>query len=202
MPCVYQLCHILEHIVQRLDDAALAQHDLVVDGHEPVLHVGLDASHQMHPIIPQLLEQTLGDIALVGVEFAEKTVRQRLDDVLIAVIHIGPGQHEVQYLPPLVAHKVQFETDVPAHRALALLGDVLEHLHAVLPLVVDYRDARTVDEGDARALAEATQVQKHHHRHEAARLKFDKTVIRDRIWEEMLPGLEHALAIVVLEVAE
>ena len=45
VPGVDQLCNIFEHIVQRLDDAALAQHNLVVQGHEPVLHVGLDASH-------------------------------------------------------------------------------------------------------------------------------------------------------------
>ena len=202
VPCVYQLCHIFEHIVKRFDDAALAQHDFVINGHEPVLHVGLDASHQMHPIIPQLLEQTLGDIALVGIQLTEKTVRERLDDILIAVIHIRPCQHEVQYFPLLVADKVQFETDVPAHRALALLGDALENPHAMLPLVVNHRDARAVDEGDARALAEADQVQEHDHRHEAARLQLDKTVIRDSVREEVLPVLEHALAVVVLEVAE
>lgn len=202
VPCVYQLCHICEHFVQRLDDASLTQYDFVVNGHEPVLHVGLDTTHQMHPIIPQLLEQILGDIALDGIRLTEKTVRERLEDILVAVTHIRPGRHEIQYLPFPIADKVQFETDVPAHRVLALLGDAHENPHAMLPLVVDHSDARAVDEGDARALAIADQVPEHDHRHEAARLQLDKTIKRYSVWEEVLPVLEHTLAVVVFVIAE
>ena len=202
VPGMYQLRHILEHVIQRFDDAALAQHDLVVQGHQPVLHVAPDTVHQMHPIVPQLLKKALGDISLVGVEFTEKTVSQRLDDVLVAVVHIGPGQHEVQYLALLVAHEMQLEADVPSHRAFAFRRYVLEYFHAVLPLVVDHRDAGAVNEPDARALPEADKVQEHDHRHETARLQLYKAVIRDRIREKMFPVLEHTLAIVVLEIAE
>ena len=97
---------------------------------------------------------------------------------------------------------MQLEADVPSHRALAFRRDVLEYLHAVLPLVVDYRDACAVNERDACALPETDKVQEHDHRHETARLQLNKAIIRDRIREKMFPVLEHALAIVMLEIAE
>ena len=144
----------------------------------------------------------MADVALVGVKFAEQLVGQCFDHILVAVVHIGAGQDEVKYLATLVAHQVQLEPHVLPHRALTLDGQPGEHPHRALPLVVDDGDARAVDERDARALAEAAQLQKHHQRDEAARLQLHETVVGERSGEQVAPMPEHALAVVMLEVAE
>lgn len=202
VPGVHKLSHVLEHVVDRLYDAALAQHNLVIDRHELVFHVAFDARDDVHAVVPQLAEQVGRDISLVGIQLAEQLFCQHFNHTLVPVVNIGLGHHEVENLPLLVADQVKLEAHEPPHGALALCGHVLEHPHRVLPLVVDHRDAGAVDERDARALAEAAQVQEHHHGHEASGLQLDKPVIGQGAGKQVAPCLAHTLAVVVLEVAE
>src|SRR5215212_6056602 len=61
-----------EGIEDGLDEEALAQHDLVGQGHEIVLHVAPNAGDEVQATPPECVEQVLADIALVGVELAYK----------------------------------------------------------------------------------------------------------------------------------
>lgn len=79
-------------------------------------------------------------------------------------------------------------------------GEALEHFHAVLPLVVDDRDARAVDKADARALPKTGQAKEHGQRDEAARHHLDEAVVRETLREQVLPKTAHAGQI-VLEIA-
>src|SRR5215212_9047331 len=60
----------LEGIKDGFDDEALAQHDLVSQGHQVVPHVPADTGNEVQAALPECLEQVLTDIAFVGVELA------------------------------------------------------------------------------------------------------------------------------------
>ena len=96
---------------------------------------------------------------------------------------------------------MQFEPHVPPHGALSLHGEALEHFHAVLPLVVDDRDARAIDKADARALPETGQAKEHGQRDEAARHHLDEAAVRETLREQVLPRTAHAGLVIVLEIA-
>ncbi len=59
MPGVYSLRHILQLVVDGLNDRSLAQHDFVIDGHQFVLHVTSQARYQMDAIGIQTSEEGL-----------------------------------------------------------------------------------------------------------------------------------------------
>src|SRR5215203_7108416 len=62
----------LEGIKDGFDDEALAQHDLVSQGHQIVPHVAPDAGDEVSATPPEFVEQLAADVALVGVELARK----------------------------------------------------------------------------------------------------------------------------------
>ena len=67
MPGVDELRHVLEHVVDRFDDATLAQHYLVIKWHQPLLHVGAQPRNDMHSVVKKFTEKALGNIALVRI---------------------------------------------------------------------------------------------------------------------------------------
>ena len=146
-------------------------------------------------------EKRLRDISFVGVKFAEHLVSQRINDVLVAVVHVGTGQDKVNQLSLLVAEQMQLEADIPAHRALTLGRDILEHLHAELALVVDYRDAGAVDKTDSCALSETCQPKEHCQSHETAWHDLHEAVVGECAGKQMLPVNAYTPQIIMLEVA-
>src|SRR3954469_14142323 len=69
-----------------LDDEALAQHDLVSQGHQVVPHVAADTSNEVQAALPKCLEQVLTDIALVGVELARQMAGHLVQHGAVAVL--------------------------------------------------------------------------------------------------------------------
>ena len=109
----------------------------------------------MYSVIPEVPEKRLRDISLVSVELAEHFVCQGVHHCLVPVVDVRTGKDGADYLPLLVVEEMQLKPDVPSHGAPAFGGDIPEDLHAVLPLVVDDRDACAVEETDYGALPEA-----------------------------------------------
>ena len=128
---MYQLRHVLQHVVQGLDDAPFAKHHLVVQRHQSLLHVRPETGHNVYAVIPEPSEKGLRYVALVSIKLAENLVGQRVHYRFIPVVDIRAGKHETDYLPLLVAEQMQPEAYVPS-----LGGDVAEVLHAVLPPVM------------------------------------------------------------------
>lgn len=156
----------------------------------------------MNPIIKEFSEKRLGDIALIGVKFTEHLVCQCVNDILVAVIDIGLGQHKVEDLAFLIAQQMQFEAHIPAHRALAFFGNPLEYLHGELSLVVYDRYTGAVNKTDAGALAETCQSEEHRQGHETPWHDLHEAVIREGPREELSPVLADASEVIMLEVAE
>ena len=56
---MHGLCHVLQLIIDGLDDRPLSEHDLVIDRHQLVLHVALEPGHQVYPVGEESGEQGL-----------------------------------------------------------------------------------------------------------------------------------------------
>ena len=54
---MHEISRVLQRVVDGLDDIALAQHHLVIEGHEPVLHVGLHPRDDVRPVLEQVVEE-------------------------------------------------------------------------------------------------------------------------------------------------
>jgi len=189
---MHQLGNVLEHVVDGLDDASFPKHDPVVKRHQVLLHIGAQTCHDMYSVVPQMSEKGLGDVSLVRVKFAEYLVCQGVNDGLVAVVDIGAGQDEVHKLPFLVAQQMQLEAYVPPHRTLAFGGDVPEHFHVELSLVVYHRNAGAVHKADAGAFPETDKAQEHCQRHEATRHDLNETVVGEPPGEQKSPLTAYA----------
>src|SRR5215208_4698754 len=75
-----------QDIEHGLDDEALAQQDLVGQGHEIVLHVAPNAGDEVQATPPECVEQGVADIALVGVELACQMLGDLVEPALSAVL--------------------------------------------------------------------------------------------------------------------
>ena len=63
---VYKISLCLQELIYALDDVSSSQHDLVMHGHEFVLHVGLEPMHEMYSLLEQHVEKPLLDIPPVS----------------------------------------------------------------------------------------------------------------------------------------
>ena len=70
---------------------------------------------------------------------------------------------------------MELETYIPAHGALAFLGNSLENFHIELTLVVDNWNTGAVHKTDTGALSETGKSQEHGQGYEATGHDFDKT---------------------------
>ena len=57
MPRMHKVSRVLQQVIDGLDDIALAQHHLVIEGHKPVLHVGLQTRDDVRPVLEQEVEK-------------------------------------------------------------------------------------------------------------------------------------------------
>ena len=183
MSGMHGLCHVLQFIVNGLNNRPLPEHDLVIDGHQPVLHVAPESRHEVYPVGEEAGKEGFGDVSFVRIDLSQHVVSQPIEHLLVAVVNVRPGQHEIDELTFLVANEMQLESVEPAHRTLAYLRIALEHLVALDAFVVADRNACTVDEANARALSETEQLEEQGHLDCYARLQFHETVVRHSLRE-------------------
>lgn len=174
---MYELCRILEHVVDGLDDAPPSQHDLVPHGHESVLHVRPDARDQMYSILKEHVEEPWRNVSPVGKELSVEVLCQYSPYFGIPVIDVGPREAECDDLAPVVADQMQLEAVTPSHRPLPVCGHPLEDFVGIAAQIVTDRHHRGVHEADARAAPEGREVQEEHHLEEHAALEFHEAVV-------------------------
>src|SRR3954454_14008594 len=119
----------LEGIKDGFDDEALAQHDLVSQGHQAVPHVPADTSNEVQAALPECLEQVLTDIALIGVELAGQMPGDFIQHG--AVGGVAGGNFHGHDLALVVDDEVKLEAVEPPHASLAARGKSIEVLMSV-----------------------------------------------------------------------
>src|SRR5918998_5252443 len=110
----------LEGIKDGFDDEALAQHDLVYQGHQVVSHVPADTSYEVQAALPECLEQVLTDIAFVSVELADQVPGHLIQHG--AVGGVAGSDFHGHDLALVVDDEMQLEAEKPPHAGLAARG--------------------------------------------------------------------------------
>ena len=84
---------------------------------------------------------------------------------------------------------MQLETRAPAHRSLSVLGKFIKHLVEFPSHVVAYRNHRTVDETNARALSKTLDAHEGHQVEKYAGHEFHETRVGHGIEGSSLPNV-------------
>jgi len=118
------LADVLEVIVDRLDERALAQQELVRERQQAVAHVLAQAGDELDALVDQEpLGERLWNVALVPKELAKgpfDALKQRRDG--LAVVDVAAREAEGEQLAALVDDEVELEAVEPAERGLAARG--------------------------------------------------------------------------------
>lgn len=139
---MYDLCDILQQVVDGLNDATFSQHQFVVHGHELVLHVGPQSGHQVYSVLEEKVKQLLGNVPLVGKELPIEVLGQFGENFRIFVAHIGSREHERDYFPSIVAHEMQLESVAPSHGSLSVGRHSPEHSVGIPSQIVAHGNHR------------------------------------------------------------
>ena len=190
---------VLQRVVDALDDIAFAQHYLVPQRHESVLHVGLYAGDEVYAVLEEVVEESLRDVSSVGEQPAVQILCQHLPHLGVAVVGVGRGEAEGDDFRLVVADEVQLEPVAPTHRPLPVVGKPIEYLVHIPPDVVADGYHGGVHVAHAVAPAERTHFQEEHHNEEHAALQLHETVVRHCRGEEVLAAAKDVVDVEMLE---
>ena len=65
MAGVFDLGDVFQLVIDRFNQGTLSQQQLVLQSHQPILHVLFDGGNQLQVLIHQLLPQGFGNVSLV-----------------------------------------------------------------------------------------------------------------------------------------
>ena len=106
MSGVFNLCDILQLIIERLYQGAFSEQDFVRYAHQRVLHVILHFGYQLYAIKKEILEQGLPDILLVCVEFTLYILQEPFLFQRLTVVHVSRSEHEIENLALVIDNQV------------------------------------------------------------------------------------------------
>lgn len=121
MSGVFNLGHVLEFVIDCLNNGPFSEQDLVGDGHERTFHVVPDFCEELYPVHKQLLEQPFAYVPLVPKESPRDVLQERGIPERIMVIDVAGRQHETEQPASLVTDHMQLEAVEPSLGALASL---------------------------------------------------------------------------------
>ena len=182
---VFNLSHILEFIINCLNQRPFPQEDLVRDSHDLAFHVVLEFCNQLNTLHKELGEEVLTDIALVADQFAEDLLKEGLVPERFPVIDITWREHEVQQSSLLVANQMELEDIEAAHGALPTLGKPLEDFVKMDALVPTDTQGGTVHETDPSAASHAALLYEQDERNGHLPLQFYEAVIGNSLGKQV-----------------
>ena len=128
---MYNLCRILQHIVDGFDDVSLAQHHPVIERYQLVFHVHTQSCHQLYAILKEKVKQLLRYVTFVCEQLAIQLFGESLEYLRVFVADICACKYKGYNLASVIACKMQFEAVTPAHRFFPIGGESLEYLIGV-----------------------------------------------------------------------
>lgn len=152
MTRVFDLALILENVIDRLDQCALAQDDFVEQVHQLVLHVLFDFGDKLKTVLPEFFEQRLGNVSLVAEQFSDQGPG-----------HLGHGHPVIdvtrrefygEQLTPIIDDQMQLEAVKPAGGGFSSLCDVTENTVRRNPMVVTDVDSGGINKSKPRRLSQ------------------------------------------------
>ena len=199
VPGVFNLGHILEFVIDGLDQRSFPQEDLVRDGHNLPLHIVLELGNQLNAIHKEFGEEVLADVTLVSHQLAENLFNKRFVPERLPVVDVARGDHEVQQISLLIADQMEFEAIKPSHRALPALGKALENLVKMDTLVPANTQRGTVHETDACAGSHTALLHEQDERNGNLPLQFNESVIGNGMREQVRHILANFIQVKVFQ---
>ena len=196
MPGMLDVTHILELIVDCLDQRSFPQQNLIHDRHERVFHLFLEFGDQVHPVFQQQLDERLGHVAPVTKELPDHPFRHCGHGG--PIIDIAWRDAEGQECSPVVDDQMECEPIEPADRRLASRGYRLEDLMGGNASIVADNTGRRINEGDLRGVAPAGH-QETAQGDQRGWHQLDKAVVADQRGEVGTPTLHDVFDEDVLE---
>ena len=132
MTRMYNLCRILQHVVNCFDNVSLAQHHSVIERHQLVFHVYAQPSHQLYSILKEEVKQLLRNIAFVSEQLAVQSFSKNLEHIRVLVADICTSKYKHYYLASVIARKVELKAMAPTHCSFSVSGNSLEYLIAMV----------------------------------------------------------------------
>ena len=145
---------VFQLVIDRLDNAALAEHQLVKRINELFFHAFFQGGDELNALGGKLFGQVLGDVAPVAKQLAEQPLDQLGDR--LAVVGVAWRDAERHNAAPVVDHKVQLEAVEPARGGLAPTCFPRESPVPWDADVLAHAQRSRVDEGDALGGVAAT----------------------------------------------
>ena len=114
MARMYNLCRILQHIVDGFDDVSLAQHHSVIERHQLVFHIYAQPCHQLYSILKEEVKQLLRNISFVSEQqLAIQTFSKNLEHIWVLVADICTSKYKRYYLASVITRKVELKAMAP-----------------------------------------------------------------------------------------
>ncbi len=101
---MYDVCLVLEQVVDALDDAPFPEHDLVPHRHEPVLHVRPQPVYKVYAPVKEVLEKFLLDVSPVGKYLSIEFLCEDCPYPFIPVINVCSCKTEGYDFSTVIAH--------------------------------------------------------------------------------------------------
>ena len=150
---MYNLCRILQHVVNGFDNVSLAQHHSVIERHQLVFHVYAQPCHQLYSILKEEVKQLLRNIAFVSEQLAIQTFSKDLEHIRVLVADICTSKYKRYYLASVIARKVELKAMTPTHSSFSVSGNSLEYLIGISPEIKAYGYHRGINECYACTMA-------------------------------------------------
>ena len=199
---MYNLCRILQHIVDGFDDVSLAQHHPVIERYQLVFHVHTQSSHQLYAILKEKVKQLLRYVTFVCEQLAIQSFGENLEYFRVFVADICACKYKGYNLASVIACKMQFEAVTPAHRSFPIGGESLGYLIGVSPEIMAHWNHRRINKGYAGTHSERTQIKKEHELEEHSAFQLHKAVVRHGFRKTRFHCDLDKEQVVVLEIAE
>ena len=193
------LCHVLQFVIDGLDQCSFAQENLVRDGHDLPLHIVLELCNQLNAIHKEFGKEVFADVPFVSHQLSEDLFDERFVAERFPVVDIAGSDHEVQQVPLFVANQMQLEPVEPSHRALAPLGEPLEDLVEMDTLIPAHPQGCAVHKADSRAASHAALLDEQDERDGNLPFQFNESVIGNGMREQVSHILANFIQVKVFQ---
>ena len=128
MAWVYNLCRILQHVVNGFDNVSLAQHHSVIERHQLVFHVYAQPCHQLYSILKEEVKQLLWNIAFVSEQLAIQPFSKNLEHIRVLVTDICASKYKRYYLTSVIARKSLWNVALEVHSGRIFIGTIATYI--------------------------------------------------------------------------
>ncbi len=198
MTSMLNLGDVLQLVGDAFNDGAFAQQEFVAQGHEAVLHIGLETGDELNALLEQLLEHRLRQVTLVTEQLAKQSPRQLGQQLDIGAMR--GRQTATEQFTAVIDHQMEFEAETPTARATSARRQSRKDLVLLnAPIIADGDEGR-VNEADAGAVSKQAE-QIGAEQREYARGQLDKACVADQVGKLSAQMLLDVLRVVRLETA-